>query len=559
MAGAMSDVTGYRSDGGMMGGDASVAPQVNRILSSKLPLLNAPGTVIENTLYYDVNSSSVSAVELQNTFAKDKISLTTSNFGSTPTGYIPSVLFANTCFVQFELPDLTYEQRDHGVNNDAYDSKTFYKDGYGFCIPHMWGFHVIRDIILYMGASSIAQIQISGYSNWMFAMACAETNSKRQAICNAAGMFLCNYNNASYLGCDWGGMKAGTTYVWKSKYIGDDNSVTNGFSVASGDSVFDAPYLKYALVPIRLPFSSVCALEKRISMDTKLSTQPIQITLALKTQSEFMELPKAGTFIESFNAFSKISYVMWQQELSDKSLSVRNELLAMPQFNVGYPFQYAQSYPKDFTAEGLSSTPAVTNVTQTLNLSSIINSDLTTFMFMVTCSPFEQGGAITTWQVDDNRMFHPLRGLPLLNMELKLNGQRYFNFDEDTYLGANMANLIDNPFPLMQFQGAHGGADAGDAATGDKSFAQTFYYELNNSRIRSIINEAHMQNTARFTNQTWQLTFALNNYYAAKPLSAKRMPVGSDLPNGYRLQVMYLYNAVFLIGGDGGTTKLITN
>ena len=88
-------------------------------------------------------------------------------------------------------------------------------------------------------------------------------------------------------------------------------------------------------------------------------------------------------------------------------------------------------------------------------------------------------------------------------------------------------------------------------------------YEFNNSRLRSIISEANLQNTARFTNQTFQLSFKINrelyylqthgngqpNYYATNV----------DKNSGYRLNMTYLYNAVFMIGGDGGTTKLITN
>ena len=91
-------------------------------------------------------------------------------------------------------------------------------------------------------------------------------------------------------------------------------------------------------------------------------------------------------------------------------------------------------------------------------------------------------------------------------------------------------------------------------------------YEFNNSRLRSIIAESHLQNTARFTNQTFQLLFRinrngyfLNNFDPAAPLLTTSFNSGISKSAGYVLNMTYLYNAVYLVGGDGGTTKLITN
>src|SRR3990172_6805801 len=68
MAAPMSDVSGYRSDGGGLGQDQGLSKQLRGVMTAKLPLLSAPGTVLENSLYYDINSSSVTAVEEQATF-----------------------------------------------------------------------------------------------------------------------------------------------------------------------------------------------------------------------------------------------------------------------------------------------------------------------------------------------------------------------------------------------------------------------------------------------------------------------------------------------------------
>ena len=92
------------------------------------------------------------------------------------------------------------------------------------------------------------------------------------------------------------------------------------------------------------------------------------------------------------------------------------------------------------------------------------------------------------------------------------------------------------------------------------------YYEFNNSRLRAIIAESHMQNTARFTNQTFQLSFQINrcNYFLEDSTDPDSSPAtaynaGVVTNAGYVLNMTYLYNAVYLVGGDGGTTKLITN
>jgi hypothetical protein len=91
-------------------------------------------------------------------------------------------------------------------------------------------------------------------------------------------------------------------------------------------------------------------------------------------------------------------------------------------------------------------------------------------------------------------------------------------------------------------------------------------YEFNNSRLRAIVAEDNLQNTARFTNQTFQLRFRINRdfYYLGDYSSTSLSPSlnnsqGFSKNNGFTLNMTYLYNAVFLIGGDGGTTKLITN
>ena len=191
-----------------------------------------------------------------------------------------------------------------------------------------------------------------------------------------------------------------------------------------------------------------------------------------------------------------------------------------------------------------------------MNITSIINSDLTTFLFNVSWAPRVSNSA-------QSGQFCPLYGEELIDFTLLLNGQRFFAFDGDSYPYVTLAKQLDDPnyeifVPSANMLTSAGASSSAFAAIGN-------YYELNNSRLRSIIAESHMQNTARFTNQTFQLQFKINRssyYLLPTPAADPDRFNYSNVPNfqsGYQLNMTYLYNAVYLIGGDGGTTKLITN
>lgn len=535
MAAPSTDITGYRSDGGGLGQDQGVSKNLKGILTAKAPLLSAPGTVLENTLYYDINSSSVTAVEMQATYAKDRIVLNNFTMGSTPSAYIPSVLFAGTIFWQVELPDFYWP---NGIEN----GDNFPDENNQCCIPHGWGFAALKSIIVYMGASSIAQIQISGMTNYLVNAATCETLGKRDLMVKRAGMYL-NWNDKNSILA----APKSLAYMWREKYYGGFYTTDNPDLDVSAN-----PVIKHAVVPLRLPFSSMAVLDKRLSMDTKLSTQPIQITLQTAQKNEFMYL---GSLVSNLmgNLFKDSTLQLWQEELSDKSLSVRNELLAMPEFNVGYPFQYAQSIPFEVIA---TNDTGGNDYVFLMNITSIINSDLTTFLFNV------------TWDGRTNPeagQLCPLYGEYLTDIELLLNGQRFFFFDRLSYEAVTLAKQLDDPCQNLYMPARNYTRDLNKLITSGFN-ARGHFYEFNNSRLRAIVAEDNLQNTARFTNQTFQLRFKINrSHYYLFPADTNsqhqvlRYSWGFTNKAGYTLNMTYLYNAVFLIGGDGGTTKLITN
>ena len=541
MAAPMSDVSGYRSDGGGLGQDQGISKQLKSILTAKLPLLSSPGTVLENSLYYDINSSTVTAVEEQATFNKDRIAMNNYTMGSTPSAYIPSVLFANTVFwvVSFDADNINWPNPISVAGLDRVCN-----------IPQGWGFAALKNIIVYMGASSIAQIQISAITNFLICCATCEVKSKRDRMIEGAGRYLNPFDQKSPI---FASQNSGEPFFLTSNY-------GQFFTPTSGGIIFGySPWLAQAVVPLRLPWSSMAILDKRLSLDTKLSTQPIQITLATNVLSDFSIMsPYVANEVfggRGGTAWKSSTIQIWQEELSDKSLSVRNELLAMPEFNVGYPFQYAQSIPFEVSTIGVADN-GTSAVNFTMNITSIINSDLTTFLFNVTWA----GRQNTT---PSSGQYCPLYGEELINIELLLNGQRFFAFDQDDYSFVSLAKQLDDPrynlvMPSMNTTVATAGY-VGWQTQGN-------YYEFNNSRLRAIIAESHMQNTARFTNQTFQLSFQINrcNYFLEDSTDPNSSPAtaynaGVVTNAGYVLNMTYLYNAVYLVGGDGGTTKLITN
>jgi hypothetical protein len=168
--------------------------------------------------------------------------------------------------------------------------------------------------------------------------------------------------------------------------------------------------------------------------------------------------------------------------------------------------------------------------------------------------------------VGNGGQFAPLFGEELSNITLLLNGQRFFSFDQGIYAGVSLAKQLRKisyryPLPHKNGAGLYISNYQQDIAAGTVfGFEDSYIYELNFSRLRAIIAESHLQNTARFTNQTFQLTFNVQRArnYVIAPNQSKDSYTAA-MKQGCTVHMCYLYNGVFLIGGDGGTTKLVTN
>ena len=508
----MADATGYKQESG-----SSSDEVLRSIIFNKLPLLNSPGELIPNTLYYDAHNSSVAAAETTNFFARDRIAFNSKSFGSAPSISIPNVFFTGTCFVVMELDDTAVWP------GNVTDS--------GFYMPHGWGFHAIENIIYYLGSSSVANVQISGIANFIFQLACCETYEKKQAMLDGAGLYLntaADNFNLSQIAPPAINKKLFRRYTSaKAIYQGDPTPA----QVDVDDSA-----LRLAVVPIRLPFSSMCALEKRLSFDTKLLAQPIQVTVTLRSASQIMAYSNL-TVNNLTQSFKSLTFQSQQQGLSDQSLSLRSELLANPRFSVGLPFQYVQDLP--FIV------PESQNGTYIVNITSMLNADLTTIFLGL------------RWASDSSAAgrFAPLQFIRMKNLQLLLNGQRLHNYDNSSYDYVYLSNVLTKTHAQVK-SSALKNSETDWTKTAQRKYTvqqDSPVYELNISRLRACVLESHLQNTPRFTNQTMQIAFEIDDQVPVFPPSAS----AADKTN-FILQVMYLYNGVFLVGQDGGQSKLIT-
>lgn len=529
----MADAEGYRQN--------SDAPASNEILRSiifnKLPLLNSPGELIPNTLYYDARNCSVQAAEQTNFFGRDRIQFNNKDFGSSPSVHIPNVFFTNTCFVIMELNSATAAWKD------SQTSGIFY-------MPHGWGFYAIENIVYYLGSSSVANIQISGVANMIYHLASCETLSKKLKMMDGAGQML----NSTFPLVSTANPN-GQSFSPMAPTFDNDYLFRNAANVKveyesdtvkySYRNIVD-PTLGVAVVPIRLPFSSMCAMEKRISFDTKLLQQPIQITLTLRRGDKLMTWNPAdfSGWGELSSSLKSLTFQSYQQGLSDQSLSLRNELLANPRFSVGVPFQYIQ----DMTFNVLESQEGK----YVVNITSMLNADLTTIQFGL------------RWDKDISATatdrFAPNRFIEMLNVQLLLNGQRLHNYDLNTYPFVYLANNISEYWGKVK-TAVHADQPAQWPAEQRvlQKMEDIYVYEINFSRLRAAAMEAHMMNTPRFTNQTMQLGFELNLGYPNFAGGDLISNVGAKLKNpNLVLTTSYYYNAVFMVGQDGGQSKLVT-
>ena len=281
-----------------------------------------------------------------------------------------------------------------------------------------------------------------------------------------------------------------------------------------------------AIVFVRLPWVGP---EQKIGVDTSLIKQPIQVNVDLANLINVAS--GAGMLLAQPTGFEAVQLVTRQMVLSDQSVSLRNVLVQDPSRFVGYHYDAFSNFNASVI---LGAGDA--GMEQSFNLTSIINGDLTCIMVHVVD------------QIDDpsnslNGRAQPLLGQILQDVRVELNGQIMFTYDTDTYEAGNLPLMKGTESYLISAR--DNPAEYGTAAPVGPNYSSSLQkgltYKFFFSQYNSLQEESErMQNVPRYQNMTFQMFFT--------------SLTGNRQLNFY---VTYIYNAVYMIGQAGGTTKLV--
>jgi hypothetical protein len=204
---------------------ADVGPetdQVDKILSSKPVLLNNPGTVIDNSLYYNFSNAQLVAAEAVQNNGRFSQSLSSTAFGSTSSIIIPNSSFLSGVTLYAEL--------------GALPDNVF--------LPRGWLLNAIESLSFILGSSNVSQLTYNSQSHANIYMANCETAEKRLKAMRLAG-----------------------------------EEYSAGVAQAPGT-------INKAQVQLQLPWSKINALCKKLPFDTNLLSNPIILQIRLKPKNE---------------------------------------------------------------------------------------------------------------------------------------------------------------------------------------------------------------------------------------------------------------------------------
>ena len=251
----------------------------------------------------------------------------------------------------------------------------------------------------------------------------------------------------------------------------------------AGDVVLTAGVVPKADLLIPLPWSTACSLMDKKPFDTNILNDPITI------QIQFNDARKiyGGDGVPP-TAFSIAEAILKQGEFTNKALSLRNSLMANPSLMSAYPFIHHQSFsPGKFTVVDPANTVNIV-------LQSFINADLL---------------AITIGVIND------LSQNPSGN-----NSPSQFNYVDlqDVRLLFNGIVMCDAPGNLLKLINCKAGPCGGNYVHNDviqpgtvapftSDPVDTYIYEFDFAKMRSLCFEGQYENVQRFGNQVLTLEF----------------------------------------------------
>lgn len=342
------------------------------------------------------------------------------------------------------------------------------------CLTRGWGYAAIDQISYLFGSSNVSDLSISGQTLWHLIQSQCETEEK------ASEMFK--------MGGDW--------------HKTDPSGTPGG--------VLEA----HLMLPF--PWSNANALFPKKEFDTNVLLNPITIKVVLKQSSAFC----GGTGLTSPQmptGFERGEIYVRQGDLTDKSHSLRNQMLQDPSIYLAYPFIHAQSFlASEFLGKikgsGGGGQPVIVQLQQTINadfvgmiVTVIKKSDLNSF-----------GGSVPS----------PFNYAKIEDPTFAFNGNNIFKVQGKGYRLTNMLSKV----------GSSGFKNTLTTGTTNQTFVaagvDSYPVHIDFSRLRSIVFGDQYQNTWRIPNQSLSFSF-----YTPE----------EGVP--YYCYVTYLYNAVNEVQG----------
>jgi len=146
--------------------DNTEQAQLIQIAGDSPPIMNHPGIVFINNLYYSKFNSTVDAIRQEKTSGKDVIAVPGAGFGASASATLNADKMYGLCLLELELPAFT--------GNNIY-------------LPRGWGLAAINSIDFTAGSSNQGRVQLDMHGCFMATMLAAKSSEARSYIIKMAG------------------------------------------------------------------------------------------------------------------------------------------------------------------------------------------------------------------------------------------------------------------------------------------------------------------------------------------------------------------------------------
>lgn len=225
-----------------------------------------------------------------------------------------------------------------------------------------------------------------------------------------------------------------------------------------------------------------------------------------------------------------------------------------------YPYQAFSEYSTSEEVTQCSSAQALADGALShpeVNIQNIINADLTEMIVMFvrdTDNAYHTTAAATGKMLRQNGLL----GAPVRDLELRLNGQTIIYYPGSAYLGSNQPLFCGAErlmiTSLYQNTAATSNADIRDKASGVVSYV----YKMILAQENPLLNEGEkMYNVPRYPNMTLQLRWKPEPD-ASTVEQQGEFPHAIDAKERYHVHCLQLYNGVWKLGEDMGSSELLT-